>query len=505
MQIRKNIKKIIAIGFIGLMSFGALAGCTQQITQDDFNAAVNSAKQAGIKEGKATAPDVIGYTQAQMDQATADAVAVAAIATQDKQVIEDVEEAVKEVELKDSKGYLVDEIEIGAEFDVTLSDRQITLFDGEIDFDGDDYEAEEVYELIDLKVAVNGDNYEDNAFLIIPEGGIAYTLTLESTLNTSLIDEDETLDIDILGQPVVISEWDGDEITFTKGEEHIFDENQTKTVNGKKIKAHIISAIDENAYVTVHVDGKSKKIYEGSTRTVNDIEIKVIEVSLNEETVDEAVLQIGEEVEVTIKDGDEYEEDSIYDVAITSNTFKLVLNEEFQDIEDEDDVDEDSHQALAEGETLCLPNDYVCVRYDGLVVEDVEEYDFKLYTKGGSDYVKVTGNLLKGINDYTKVYVNASGFYDNDIELIDAGSIELGDTDLELNLVGSNLTMDDIKLNLDLDILEVAGIDISGKEDNYLTTYGIVIETPDDSVEDNEFTIIVPDEELEAEITILSK
>ena len=42
MQIKKHIKKIIAIGFIGLIGMGALVGCTQDpvITQDDVDKAV---------------------------------------------------------------------------------------------------------------------------------------------------------------------------------------------------------------------------------------------------------------------------------------------------------------------------------------------------------------------------------------------------------------------------------------------------------------------------------
>lgn len=508
MKIKKAIKKIIAVGFIGLVGMGALVGCTQdpEFTQADVNAAYEKGKasvkpEIEIKEVTKEVPT--GITQLDVDNAVDDALDNTNITTPIcEQIIKDAEEAEEGVDAKTkAEGYDVDDLKLGAEFSETISDRDIDIFDGELDFDGDDYDAEEIFSLTNLKIAINENDFGSDAYLQIPEDGLVYEFIIDKALNTSKIEEDETLEFDFLGETVEVIEWDGDTITFTKGEEYNFIEGIEQTIDGMKIKASIIHATDDSGYVKVYVDGVGKKIYEGSTKTVNGIEVKVVEVAANDETADEAILQVGEEVELTIEDGDEYAKDSPFEYTVTSNKFGLRLSEEFLGIDEDDD-----YLALEEGEELCLPKDYICVVYNGITEEDTADYDFELKTKSGSDYTMVTGDFLSGINDYDKIYIDAFGIYEYDGEMIkiDDSSIEIADTDLTLESDGTFITIDDIEVTLALNSLAVAGNGVDQEED-YITKYGIIIKDSEDSLKDFELELVIPDEELEASITVTSK
>ena len=258
--------------------------------------------------------------------------------------------------------------------------------------------------------------------------------------------------------------------------------------------------------IYVLVDGVGGKIVEDKNKTINGVEIKVKEVLYTgkESQVSRATLTIGEEVEITISNGDEYAEDSIWEWVIDSNSIGLILVEEFTEL------DEDFN-ALTVGEKICLPNDYVCVLFNGIIEEDSEEYTFELDTKKTLEYVRVDGNFQSGIDDYDRIYINATGIYDEDLELINNEIIGLGDTELKL-VVGSgyikiqNLEfVKEFRVNYDLNVTDANNkTDIlTDEEDNFLTNYGILVENPEDSCEDQEFKITVPEEQLEASIEIL--
>lgn len=554
MKLKKYIKKIMAVGGCTLLGVTMLAGCAPEVgmTGEEYNTAIENAKAEGKAEGIASVDitsdnaGVIADAVAAVDITTDNDDAIAGITVDQvpdaiqEQILKDAAAAQAKVDADtDAKGYDVDDLILGAEFDVTISDRDIeTLFDGEIDFDGDDYDAEEILYLNGLEIISNQEDKGTETFLAIPDGGMTYALTIDNSLNPACIgqdsecgedeeDIDNTLEISFLGEDVEISEWDDNEITFTKGEDYDFIEGIEQTIEGTKIKASIIHATDDTGYVKVYVDGVGKKIYEGSTRTVNGVEIKVVEVAANDETADEAILQIGDEVEVTVKHGEEYSKDSVWDYVVEAETrtLGLTLNEEHVEADDDED-----YQALAVGDKLCLPNAFLCVTYNGPVEEDTEDYTFKFDTEGEVEYVRVEGEFLDGIEDYDRIYIDEDGlFYDEDIEPIETEALELTDTDLVMLTLpgvgpfpGGIVIKDDEQTDTTLQYLFRVDLDLksvyvdnptpgknnwnelSGDED-YLSNYGIVVNDPEDSIDDNKFKIEVPDEALEASITVTSK
>ena len=311
-----------------------------------------------------------------------------------------------------------------------------------------------------------------------------------------MITEDETLTFNFAGEEVEVTDWDGDTITFTKGTEISLTEGGRDEVEGKTITLKMVS---EN-YVFVDVAGVSKKLYEDETEKINGVEIKVTDIIETKEwRLGIATLKIGEDISFEVTDGDEYEANDNWEWTVDSNSIGWTLIEPHIYVEEDDE-----NLALAVGGKLGLPNGYVNIGYDGLVAEDTAEYTFKIK----DSFVEVRGDVVDGMHSYDKVYVDATGIYDDrdmdDIEL-NVTTIKLGDTDLSLTLDNNYMLIDDLKMSLDLKELYVGGTDICNEEEDYLTNYGVTITDPENGCEDEEFEIVIPEEELTASITIAYK
>ena len=522
MKLRKNIRKILAIGGALAFAGAALVGCADiSMTQSEYAKALKTEFERGeenidiesdnvevarkAREGvditldnKKAADDAIaGLTKEQVPDAIQQEIL--------KSVTEHAAEAQAKIDEGDKDGYDLDKLEIGAEFSFIISDRQLSgLFDGEVPFDNEDYDAEEVIYLVDFVPANNyEDEYKADSYLQIPEDGVKYVMKFDSELNTLLIDEDDTLKFELLGDKVEVVGWDGDKVTFIKGTKADLEEGEFEDYENKTITLVMVG----DDWVKVDVEGYSRKIYEGETERINGVEVRATEIAETESwRKGSATLEFGEDVFFEVEDGDEYEEDKRYKWAIDSKSIGIVLSEEFLSVDEDEEF-----RALAAGEKFSLPNDYVSLVYNGLPEEDTEKYSFEFDTKGGAEYVEVKGAFLKGLEDYSKVYINSSGIYDKDLELIDTTSIEFADAEiadnvpLTLDIDGDHLDMDDIELKLDLTELKVDGEVICSEDEDYLTTYGIVINSPEDACEDNEFEIVIPKEELEASMTFKTK
>lgn len=507
-----KFKKIVAVG-LGVVLLGAtLTGCVGQpkITQVDLD---NAKVEAYGKGRNSVNVDLIRLDAINSVNITRDNADVIAQATVDKdaeiarlnQVIADAEEVEREVEIETNVlGYDIDKLKIGAEFNATLSDRQIeSLFDGEVDFDGDDYDAKETLTITDFKFAANDEDYNEDVYLNIPKKSIEYCMTFEDTLNTSEIDEDETLKFNLLGTAIEVISWEDTELTMKTGTILPVNESKTYDINGENIFVKSIGSDNSAPYVYLTIEGDTLKLYEGDTGTIGNAEIYAKEVVVDEDGPDFATLEVGEEVEVNIDHNDEYSKDSLWDYKINKNSICITNNEDFTELDDNED-----YKAIATGEDVCLPNNYVCLNNNGLSEEDSAEYSFELEEEDGIKYVLVKGDFVKDLNSYDDgIYVNASGFYEDDkgMALIDNVSVNLGDSDLTLTWNGVNLTISDITTNLNLNLLKVAGKDLIQWNDNYRTTFGIIIDSPEDNIDDYQIEIIVPEEELEASITVVSK
>ena len=236
------------------------------------------------------------------------------------------EEIAVETELN---GYDIDGLEIGAEFNATISDREINIFDAEIEFDNKNYDAKEVVYLTGLKVAANyEEEYKADAYLQIPEEGLKYCMEFETGLNTSLIAPDETLVFNLFGEEVEISNWDSGEITFTKGVKYDVIEGDTIEYDG--IAIFVKDIIGDSIFVTVN--SETKRIVEGGdVEHFDGVEIKAEAVLDNEAAEgrpDWAEIIVSTDVTNDVYGGKEYADDSIWDWGIDANSICVSFNTE---------------------------------------------------------------------------------------------------------------------------------------------------------------------------------
>ncbi len=498
---RKSIKKILAIGGAIALVGATLTGCSTGITQDNLDTAVAEAKDAAYGDGVIAGVESVDIT-------SDNAAVVSAVTAEDEAEIDRLNQVIADAEAVQvivdaetaAEGYVLDDLEIGTEFNHTLSDREVDkLFDNELDFDGDDYEAEEIVYLKGTVRANVEEDYHEDTYMHVKENAFTYNLVIENSLNTSLITADDSLEFNFLGEDVEVIDWSVYEVTFTKGVRLNPVQGETIEVEGKNFTVKTISSDDNGPWVYIMGETESDKIYEGKTEEIDGVEFKAVAVLDNEVgeiNPDEVILEVGKEVLIQVEDEEEYAKDSIWSYSITANSIGIVLNEDHIDINDD-------FNALAMEEELCMPNDYICVTYDGLVEEDVESYEFDIDFKGDVEYVRAKGDFRLGINDYDKLYINNTGIYEYDREMLIVGTtVELDDTDLMLVLDNGTLTIDDIQFNLALNTASVAGVDITNEDEDYRTVYGAVVINPEDNLEDNELRIDIPEEKLEAEVTI---
>ena len=395
-------------------------------------------------------------------------------------------------------GYLIDELYLSEPLEDTYSDREVkTLFDGEVDFDGKDYDAEETLILKDIELLANEKDFEGNVYMVVPKRAIEYKIEFESDLNTSLIDDEETLSFSFLGDELEVSSWSDDSVVFFKGEVYELDEGESVTIDEMVVTLQFTG--DDSAHISV--DGDSKEIKEGKIKTIGELQVKV-EYSFETTNfrVGGAKLIISEDIENEVYGGGEYEEDSAWDWVIDSNSIGIVLVEDFTEV----DLDGDEEfQAVGVDKKLCLPNEYVCVQFNGMDELDTEEYSLELDERDGNEYVRIKGNFISGIEDFDKIYVNTTGIYDKNLELIDDEEIELANTDSILNISTGDLVFEDFTVNMDLEDSEANGNDLNSEEEDWLTNFGLKILDPENGAEDQEFEISVPEEQLEGSITLI--
>ena len=488
-------KKVIAL-CTGVILIGGLAGCTQpQFTQDDVDAAYDQ----GVSSVKPITETVTVTETVEVpaDVTSNDAEVIATATAADKAEIARIQAVLDDYELEGGtklsadNSYVIDELEIGQTFLETLSDREISLFDDEVKFDGDKYDMEEIFYL-EATPAVNEEDFDSDSYLQLLENGIVYENVFENSLDTSKIDSDETLTFGFLGEEVEVSSWDVDTITFTSGTTELLGEGET-SADGK-VLVQAVGETGDKGYAKILVNDVVEILKVGDTEEIGGLEVSLREVFLNDEDdqLDYAELKIAEDVEFEVEDGDEYDGNDAFEWIIGPNLIGLKLVEDFTDLDKD-------YKPLAAGEELCLPNNYICVGYNGLEVDETHELTFE----DDNNYdVEVLGDFLVGLEDYNRVYVNASGIYDDDDVLL-GQSVEIEDSDLNLELKnGNRLVVENFKLWLDFSDLKVDGNSIASIEDTYVSKYGLVIEDPEDDLEDKDVTLIVPEDQSEASVSI---
>jgi len=410
-------------------------------------------------------------------------------------------------------GYLIDDLDIGVSFDqIELTDRHLeTLFDDEVEFDGKDYDTEErVY--LNGTIGANEDDYDGEAYLEIPEGTLVYKYILGADLVNAIEDndnEDETLTINLLGKDVEISEWDNTSsdavVTLTSGAEYLFEEGESKEIDGQTVTVTYISDSGTEK-IQVKVGDELAVIKLNKMESFNNLDIYVKEILSNEAgevSPDICTLKIGKDITTEIENDEYYSDDEMYKWVVDEESIGLETAVDYVDLDDD-------YTPFKAGESLVLPNDFRTITFNGLIETDYQ----KITIKDDDDSMEIRGNFIDSLDDdYDKVFLNATGFYDKYDNFL-AKRLDIEGTESSIEVVNAlsdwlrigETTESSIYTLLDFsriyDGALPSGNNIEKQDYTYLNNYGITVSDTEDLEEDKDLTVYVPEEKLFGSITV---
>ena len=502
MKTKQVFKKLAAIGTICLLGATVfLAGCgvdeeihnkaLADLADVEAKALALEEAKAQLEEGKALSDEQVASLEQEKEALNAD------LESYKLEISEkDAEIAAFNAEVAaEEASYKIDELELGAEFDKILTEKELDLVDGEVEFDDEDYEVEE-FVFVAGKIAINEEDFKENAYLQLAEGSVQYFVQFEDSLDVSEISSDDPLEFSFLGEDVKIVSWDEGEVEFSSGVEYYVVEGGSIPLAGE-VQLEMSVVLDEA--VVIKIGDVSEKINLGDVEEVNGYEVRVNEIDYQAYAggIHAAEIDVGEEVKVVIEDGDEFNEDEKWEFFMGDHILGVKLVEEFMEVDEDED-----YQALAYGEELKLPKDFAVMSFEPLSEEVYHKYTFELEEKDGDDYIEVKGDFVFGLEDYEKLYVKADGIYDEDLELLD-GDVALDDVDFNLEIGEGVLSIGEFSLALDFSAVEVDGVDVSGSDEKVLGIYGFVVDEVEDSIEDEKISVEFPEEAIEATVKLM--
>ena len=470
----KNVaKKVATVGVIGVVGFG-LTGCTEDpVTIDNVPASVKQQIESNV--------DITSDNAGVIDKAIEDF----KTAELEKEDIKDDVVPVEEVITMDM--LWSDDFYLGNSISLTLGDSKIVkLIDDVVDVDGNNYDVAEYLVFTgDAKVVGSEDykEFEDKPYLIFEKkGALRYEYKFEDPIPVDDIEKDG-LDIKFLGKNMKITKVEGDKMIIQSGTEFYFNVEDSKG-------GVTLENVGLNGAVVVSVNGVREMIKAYDKKTIEGIEIENVE-TFYAEGVEErsATLIVGDDVEKEIDDDEFYGDSELfkYEIKVSNDELEkisLVLDEKFYDLDKD-------NKPIAIGESISLPEGYLTISFKGTNEPDYVGYNFD---KDGN-CIEISSNdeegFVVGTEEYKKVYYDSllKVFYDDDCgEDLLGNSLDLDDSSLVLNK--------NLKIKNGNDIL----LDINNlpqRDESLLTSFGILVENPEEWNEDGELSIEIPKEQIE--------
>ncbi len=372
--------------------------------------------------------------------------------------------------------------------DAVIQDNKLVkLWDGEIDFEGDDYNTHEEIPLkLCIKTSLDDDEYGLIPYMVIPEEEATYKYVFDDAIPKDEVNEDDPLKITLLGEDIEIVDIDDNSIVIRSGK--VKDVKEGETFEGVTLDA----VYDDS--VKVIYNGESKVFDDDETDDIGDIQVRVTDVANDKdaEDRDSARLRVGKDIEVSIKDGDDYDDGDVYKWLIKPDYIGITNQEEYEDLEED-------YKPLAEGDSITLPNDYATITFHKVTTPEVTELDIRVK----DSYLKIKGDRDDSFADeYNLIYVNADGIYDGDKELIATDKVRIGESDIYIELDDTTIKIGDLVINIDMSDITYDGESYLSNDESFLTYEGIIFKNVENAIEDKkDFKVIVPDERPEVTIT----
>ncbi len=379
--------------------------------------------------------------------------------------------------------------------EVVITDNKLTkLFDGIIDFDTEDYDTHEEIRLKACsETSLDDEEYGLVPYVLIEEGGVEYRYVSDDVISFTK-DDDEELEISFLGEEIEIISLSSTKMIIRHGE--MFDDEVC--IEGKEIMyegsaLRIISINEDSIYVSYN--GESEQIKREDIDEVGGIEIYVDEAIKREDEPNICSIRIAKDIEETIDDGYEYNDD--WEYSIGEGYIGVRNRHDFKYLDE-------ATKPLTLGDKIVFPNDFATIKVNEITESETTEIDIKIrdvYLNVKGDREDEQDDAFSYLNqDYDELYVGEEGILDEDKVFI-SNKVRIGESDVYLEK--GSIIIGDLVIELGFMGISFKGISFDTKEDDYLTYEGIIFKNPEKSVNDEStFKIIVPDEIPKMTITI---
>lgn len=280
----------------------------------------------------------------------------------------------------------------GQEKEIKLGDNLNSEFDSEMNYGdlpdfltkktlnwkGKSYKTEEHLLLKDgLKLATSltsDSKYEDEIYLEADRRSLVYEYEFKDEIDFEDASTSSPIIIDFLGKEINIVDRDGEKITVNFGNKYVLEQGETIEITSdgetKKVK---VRAVGTNS-ITLDVDGVSEIISKGISKDINGLEVylnAIVDVGNDQTAKDSVEIYLGEDVTKTIKDGDDYNEDFVWDLD------DVDLNKPILRLELDSDFDKKERGAITIGDCYRFPDDFLEICFTGLTNDEYENYELK--------------------------------------------------------------------------------------------------------------------------------
>lgn len=436
-------------------------------------------------------------------------------------------------------GKTIDDLELGDSVVFKLDDGDVDhLLDTRIDFNGDNYDVHEEFEGSNLVIALNGYGYDEEfggePYLVLTDKeALTYTFVFDDSVTVTDVTDDEPLEIVFLGTSMKIVYADDNELEVELGTELLL--NQGESYEYNDLPLTLIAVSSDEAFVSYN--GKTDSLNEGQSRKIGGVEIKLVEAF--ESDIGEgsafAKLVVGDEVETTLEDGDDYLDDERFIFSMNVVADELLSLSVTYDIKS-DELDDD-YAPLAVGDVITFPNEYMTMEFAEITDVSYIDVDVSLDKIDAEDDLLAdeNGYVLEADEDIIEVdneevdelFILASGlyYYNDDNELVLAtdttATIVNDDFELTVELVGEVLTFTDDNgdlLEIDGDLTNLyfgsleedaeatdvvyAGLSFGTQNYDLLTGTGYIVKNVEDNADNDEVHLSVPSDIVEATVLV---
>lgn len=402
------------------------------------------------------------------------------------------EEEPEAEEVPEAPFYLFDDVALDGTFEGTVDNDDLeTLFYGEIDYNGDDYDAEELLTFsAEFLPVLNVEDFGSDIAIEVDSEGFLYELSFNDPI---LLVEGEDLIITFLGRELTIVETGNNEITYRTSQKVRLSLNDVYEYDGSVIT--LVGFNDGNEdEVLLLVDDVLVQLEEGDTKRIGDLKISVEDIFLSTiGNYNSVVLYVGEDITETVSDREEFEDDDRYDWIVKSDDdglskLGLTLIEKYTE---EDEV-------LALGDSLSLPYDYKTVTFYALKNLDVTDVRISVRTdeiRVKSDgKIEIAGKKIDDgeftLNDEGLVEYEYKGD-DRTTEVLTDIVLFFGDREVEFDSDLDSFSLGDYEFGYAFGVKEITSAPGEANEDeDYRLVSGDILYQTDANEDDEEETSV---------------